>query len=55
MADVKYKLKYSNVDWKKVYLKQQSKFDAKAGPVKVVQEADPEKLEAAREQQRIAR
>jgi hypothetical protein len=55
MSDVKYKLKYAGVDWKKVYNKQQAKFDAKAGDVVILQQADPEKLQIAKELQKAAR
>jgi len=55
MSNSKYKLIYTGVDWKKVYQKQQAKFDAKAGDVMLVQEADPEKIEQAKEMQKIAR
>ena len=55
MSDVKYKLKYAGVDWKKVYKKQQAKFDAKAGDVVILQQADPKKLQIAKELQKAAR
>lgn len=55
MSDIKYKLHYRGVDWKKVESRRAKKWSSLSGEVEIIQEADPEKLEQAREKQRIAR
>jgi len=55
MSDIKYKLHYRGVNWKKIESNRAKIWASKSGDVEIIQEADPDKIEAVREKQRIAR
>ena len=55
MPDVKHKLHYRGRNWKSIETKQTRHWNSKNGAVVVVQAADPDKIEEARELQKVAR